>query len=186
MKKIAILFLITGLFYGCETTTSQESVNDNSENIATFDRNVASIRAFIQGFADEDLEAQMALFSDTALWSPPEYNGNVWVNMEAMRGALKYYHDTYDDITFDEGIDLGMGGEKQPAYWGGSVYPSETASDLPNNVRIYGTWRAVHSETGKVIYNKWYGLMFFNADGKIGRFTDWFDVNGMQVQIDAE
>ena len=71
MKKIEILFLITGLFYGCETT-NQESVNDNSENIATFDRNVASIRAFIQGFADEDLEAQMALFSDTALWSPPQ------------------------------------------------------------------------------------------------------------------
>ena len=103
-----------------------------------------------------------------------------------MREALKYYHDTYDDITFEEGIDLAMGGEKQPAYWGGSVYPSETATDLPNNVRIYGTWRAVHSETGKVVYNKWYGLMFFNADGKIGRFTDWFDVNGMQVQIDAE
>ena len=79
-----------------------------------------------------------------------------------------------------------MGGDPQPAFWSGSVWPTENATSAPNNIRIYGTWRAVHTESGKVVYNKWYGLMFFNEAGKVVRFTDWFDVNGMQVQINAE
>ena len=156
------------------------------ENQAIFDRNVASIRAFVQGFADKDLDAQMALFSDTAMWSPPQYNGNVWVDMEAMRETLAGYHDNFENITFEEGIDLGLNGERQPAFWSGSVYPSETATSLPNNIRIYGTWSSIHTESGNEVYNKWYGLMFFNEAGEIVRFTDWFDVNGMALQIAGE
>ena len=41
-----------------------------------------------------------------------------------------------------------------------------------------------HTETGAPVYNKWYGVLTFNEDGKIAVFSDWFDVNGMQVQID--
>ena len=39
---------------------------------------------------------------------------------------------------------------------------------------------------GKKVSNKWYGLIIFNEDGKISYFSDWFDVNGIQVQIEAE
>jgi len=28
--------------------------------------------------------------------------------------------------------------------------------------------------------------IIFNEDGKISYFSDWFDVNGIQVQIEAE
>ena len=111
---------------------------------------------------------------------------NEWVDMVAFKEAILGYHQNFDNITFEEGIDLGMGGDPQPAFWSGSVWPTENATSAPNNIRIYGTWRAVHTESGKVVYNKWYGLMFFNEAGKVVRFTDWFDVNGMQVQINAE
>ena len=211
MKRVLIIFFVSIFLMSCEDSKKDGWPNYFPEakakaaaaaaekqmataaekemkikNQAIYDRNVASIRAFVQGFADKDLDAQMALFSDTAMWSPPQYNGNVWVDMEAMREALQYYHDNFENITFEEGIDLGMGGDLQPAFWSGSVYPSETATSLPNNIRIYGTWKTTHIESGKEVYNKWYGLMFFNEDGKIVRFTDWFDVNGIQVQIDAE
>ena len=33
------------------------------------------------------------------------------------------------------------------------------------------------------VYNKWYGVINFNEDNKIATFSDWMDVNGMQVQI---
>ena len=211
MKRILIIFFVSIFFMSCEDSKKDGWPNYFPEaktkaaaaaaekqmaaaaekqmkikNQAIFDRNVASIRAFVQGFADKDLDAQMALFSDTAMWSPPQYNGNVWVDMEGMREALQYYHDNFEDISFEEGIDLGLGDERQPAFWSGSLYPTGTATSVPNNIRIYGTWKTTHIESGKEVYNKWYGLMFFNEDGKIVRFTDWFDVNGIQVQIDAE
>ena len=33
---------------------------------------------------------------------------------------------------------------------------------------------------------KWYKLIIFNEDGKIAYFSDWFDVAGIQVQIEAK
>jgi hypothetical protein len=40
-----------------------------------------------------------------------------------------------------------------------------------------------HTESGAPVYNKWYGVLTFNDDGKIAVFSDWMDVNGMEVQI---
>jgi hypothetical protein len=39
---------------------------------------------------------------------------------------------------------------------------------------------------GKKVSNKWYRLIIFKEDRKIAYFSDWFDVNGIQVQIDTE
>ena len=211
MKRILIIFFVSIFLMSCEDSKKDGWPNYFPEaktkaaaaaaekqmvaavekemkikNQTIFDRNVASIRAFVQAFADKDLDAQMALFSDTAMWSPPQYNGNVWVGKDDLREVLAGYHENYENITFEEGIDLGLGGERQPAFWSGSVYPSETATSLSNNIRIYGTWRSIHIESGNEVYNKWYGLMFFNEAGEIVRFTDWFDVNGMALQIAGE
>jgi hypothetical protein len=50
-------------------------------------------------------------------------------------------------------------------------------------MRVYGTWSMNHTETGAPVSNKWYGVLTFNEDGKIAVFSDWMDVNGMEVQI---
>jgi hypothetical protein len=186
MKRICILFFVSSFLMSCQDSNKTEVDSGAEKNQEIYDRNVASFRAFVKGFTDENLDAQMALFADSAMWSPPQYNGNEWVDKTAFKEAILGYHQNFDDITFEEGIDLGMGGDRQPAFWSGSVWPTGNATSVPNNIRIYGTWRAVHTESGKVVFNKWYGLMFFNEEGKIVRFTDWFDVNGMQVQINAE
>ena len=39
---------------------------------------------------------------------------------------------------------------------------------------------------GKKVSNKWYRLIIFKEDRKIAYFSDWFDVNGIEVQIDTE
>ena len=51
-------------------------------------------------------------------------------------------------------------------------------------MRIYGTWYTKHTETGAPANNKWFGVLNFNEDNKIASFSDWMDVNGMQVQIE--
>jgi hypothetical protein len=50
-------------------------------------------------------------------------------------------------------------------------------------MRVYGTWSGTHTESGAKVYNKYYGVLNFNSDGKIAELSDWMDVNGMQVQI---
>ena len=51
------------------------SKNESQKKQEIFDRNVATTKAWIQGFADEDLDAQMDLMADDMQWSPPQYNG---------------------------------------------------------------------------------------------------------------
>ena len=60
---------------------------------------------------------------------------------------------------------------------------SSLSSANPNNLRVYGTWSSIHTESGKKTYSKWYAIVNFNEAGKIVRFNDWFNVDGLQVQI---
>jgi len=98
--------------------------------------------------------------------------------------ALTDYQAAYDNISFAEGIvmpDTIVNG-----YWAGSVFPEETASSTPDNIRVYGTWTAVHTESGKNIGLKFYSIVMVNEDGKIAQASDYFDVNGLAMQIASE
>ena len=139
------MFFISSFFLSCENQNKAE-MDTNSQEIrmyasesdqAVFDRNVAAFRSFVKAFTDEDIDAQMTLFADSAMWSPPQYNGNEWVDMAAFKEAILGYHQNFDNITFEEGIDLGMGGDPQPAFWRGAVWPTENATSAPKNIRIY-------------------------------------------------
>jgi uncharacterized protein YuzE len=41
-----------------------------------------------------------------------------------------------------------------------------------------------HTATGAPANNKWYAVISIDEDGKIATFSDWMDVNGMNVQIE--
>ncbi|MCS5615147.1 MAG: nuclear transport factor 2 family protein, partial [Candidatus Marinimicrobia bacterium] len=159
----------------------KEAATAKQKNQDTFDRNVGTIKTWIQGFKDKDLEAQIALYADTVKWSPPDYNGNVMVGLKGIVDILSFYHNNFDNITFQEGV--GLPDDDGAGFYAGSYYPD---LDNPNAVRVYGTWTPTHKETGKKVSNKWYGLIIFNEDGKIAYFSDWYDVNGIQVQLEAE
>ena len=154
--------------------------NESQKKQEIFDRNVATTKAWIQGFADKDLDAQLGLMADDIQWNPAQYNGNVLVNKEGTGEATKWYHDNFKDIIFHEG--MGLTREKSNGFFGGSVYPQ---NDNPNVVAVYGTWTPIHAETGKQVFNKWHGVLEFNEAGKIIYLSDFFDVNGIQVQLEA-
>ena len=98
MKKIFLMFFVSFLFVSCQDSNNSEMNTTSEENQAIFDRNVASFRSFVKGFTDEDIDAQMALFADSAMWSPPQYNGNEWVDMVAFKEAILGYHQNFDNI----------------------------------------------------------------------------------------
>ena len=149
-----------------------------------FSQRVESVRAFYAAHGAEDLDKQASMLSDTMVWSPPSYNGNEWLGKEDLLAVLKNYHDNFDNIQWNEGIvtpDSTVNG-----YWSGSVYPEKWANSDGTNVRVYGTWTATHTETGKDIGVKFFSLVNFNKDGKIISASDYFDANGIAAQIAEE
>jgi len=151
---------------------------------AAFDERVEVVRSFIQAHCDEDLNAQSAILSDTLQWSPPQFNGNVWLGKADYVAALQNYHNEFEGITYTEGIV--MADTLANGMWSGSIFPEGTASNSPTAIRQYGTWTATHTESGKEVGVKWFGLSFINDAGKIVRISEYFDVHGLAAQIAAE
>jgi hypothetical protein len=169
-------------FTSCKQETPMEQTE--TPDYASFDKKVAVIKSFYQAHHDENIAAISGLLADTMKWSPPHYNGNQWMGKEDLLSALKDYHAAFDEITFKEGIV--MPDSTVNGYWSGSVFPEGSASISANNIRVYGTWSATHTETGKPIGVKFYSIVMVNADGKIAQASDYFDVNGLAVQVAAE
>ena len=127
----------------------------------------------------------MSNLSDTLKWSPPQYNNNVTLGYEEYKQTILGYFDQFDNITFYES-EGSLFNVKTPAFWAGSVFSSviDSATTSPLKMRVYVTCKAIHTESGAEVGNKWYGLFGFNEDGKIASISDWMDVSGMQNQIE--
>ncbi|QBA64961.1 nuclear transport factor 2 family protein [Muriicola soli] len=187
MKKQFITLGIMALcaFSACKQATPEEEMTPKeTPDYAAFESKVAIISAFYKAHEAENLEALGNMLSDTLQWSPPQYNGNQWLGKEDLLGALKNYHENFEDIQFTPGVVTPE--TTANGYWSGSVFPEGTATDEPVNIRVYGTWNATHTETGKPIGVKFYALISVNDEGKIASASDYFDVNGLAAQIAAE
>ena len=196
MKKLIFSLLAIALisFYSCkESTTSEtteaEETSEMEEATAApdydlFNSRVETIRAFYKAHMNEDLEGISNLLADTLKVSPPNYNGNQMVGKDEFLAVLKDYHDNFDNIRFSEGITLGDINET--GFWSGSVYPAESASASADAIRVYGTWTATHTESGKEIGVKYYSIAWVNTDGKLAQYTAYYDVHGIAAQLAEE
>ncbi|WP_297794291.1 nuclear transport factor 2 family protein [uncultured Eudoraea sp.] len=186
-KIFGLLMLTVITLFGCkEKEKETEMVMEETEapDSADFDEKVAVIRAFFQAHSDEDIEAQSALLADDMKWSPPAYNGNQWLGKGELVEALKGYHDGFDNIKYTEGIV--MPDSTANGYWSGSVFPAANANASASVIRVYGTWTATHTESGKEIGVKFFNLTSVNDDGKIVQSSDYFDVHGLAAQLEEE
>lgn len=190
MKNQSIIFILFFLLtiVSCKqpadsTVEVVEEITETADapDYAAFDAKVAVIKSFTKAHETENLAMLAELLSDTLKYSPPTYNGNKWLGKAEYLDALKGYHDNFEDIKFTEGI--AMGDTLANAYWSGSVYPESSASTSPDAIRIYGTWTAKHSASGKEVGLKFYGLSWINDDGKIVRTTSYFDASSLAAQI---
>jgi hypothetical protein len=186
---IILLALITLISCKEKAHENHEAAEEAVEEIAGpdyagFDKTVALIQAMYQAHCDENFAAQEGMVSDSLKWSPPYYNGNEWLGKEAYLASIKGYHDNFDNIKYTAGI--AMPDSLAGGYWSGSAFPKETATIMPTNIRVYGTWTATHTESGKDIGVKWFSLVSLNEDGKLVQVSDYFDVNGIATQIAAE
>ena len=184
MKKIILIFSLF-LIISCNNSVTVSAGSNNTgvteEYKLKFEQQIEAWETFTNGFNKEDMDLTMSVISDTVMWSPPNYNGNKILGYNEFKDAVQGYFTNFDEIVFKPGEGL-IGSDD--AYWSGSLYSSGETNPEPNVMRIYGTWYTKHTETGAPANNKWYGVLNFNKDNKIASFSDWMDVNGMQVQIE--
>ena len=196
MKKLFLSLIAIALitFISCkESTTAESSEADETTEVAKvaeapdydlFNSRVETMRAFYKAHENEDLEAISNLLADTIKVSPPNYNGNQMVGKDEFLAVLKDYHDNFENINFTEGISLGD--IQEGGWWSGSVYPEESASVSAEAIRIYGTWKATHTESGKEIGVKYYSIAWMNDDGKLAQYTAYYDAHGIAAQLAEE
>ena len=193
MKKLFLSLIVIALlsFVACkesskvETTETEDSTEvAEAPDYAAFNQKVESLRSFIKAHENEDLNALKELLSDTLKWSPPAYNGNQSLGKDDYLAVLQGYQEYFENIKYTEGIILGD--IKENGWWSGSAFPEESASSTPDVIRMYGTWTATHTESGKEIGVKWYAISWVNDAGKIAQMSEYFDVNGIAAQISEE
>jgi len=187
-KSILAIVVLAAISYSCNNSAVQKMMQEpetgiivSDENKAKFEDQINTFRTFTKAFHDEDINQLMSVVADSIQWSPPEYNGGETVGYDGFKAVVSAYFENFDDITFNEAEGL-IGSDN--AYWSGSLYSTGEINTDPNVMRVYGTWVCQHTETGATVYNKWYAVLGFNDDGKIATFSDWFDVTGMQTQIE--
>ena len=186
MKKLIVLFAITGLiFTSCNNMqTDNSAASPSDEDRRAFREQIKTHNTFRKAFKEENIEMLMGTMADSVKWSPAWYNGNKLLGYDDLKGQMQQYFDQFDDVTFTEGE--GLLNPNAPAYWAGSHFSSgeNMATTSPVQMRIYGTWSGIHTESGAKVFNKYYGLFGFNSDGKIAGISDWMDISGMQAQIE--
>ena len=191
MKNYLLTFMVlTALvFVGCkEAVSEQDATAEVAEkpDYELFAKKVTILKEYFQAHMDEDLEKMKSMVSDTLRWSPPHFNGNNFETKDALMAQVKIYHDEFENIAYAEGLGLGGQGGSDNGHWAGSVFPAETATTDPQAIRIYGTWTATHTASGKNIGVKYYAIGWVNDDGQIAQFTEYFDVGGIATQLAAE
>jgi hypothetical protein len=168
MKKLSYLFIF--LLLSCNQVSSEK--DDNSENQKKFEANMAKFNGMIDAFAAEDHEQFMGAFADSLKWSGPDkINMSQFDSKETLSNALKGYMAAYDDHAL-----------KNTRFFAGSAYSSMEASNNPDVIRVYGDWHHKHTETGVDVSHKWMAVLFYNKDGHIHEFWDYFDATGFSQQ----
>ncbi len=156
MKKSILLLLLFSLsFISCDSNPNYES-------------NLAKAKKTFELFQVEDIETQMALFSDELVYTPPTY-GTKDMSKEEFKSMLQMYHVAFDQIVYT------------PQVW---LPGTDENGKLDGSVRTYGTWNSKNAKTGEQTTPlRSYHFFNFNEKGEIIAQGDFFDATGLMNNI---
>lgn len=156
MKKSILLLLLFSLsFISCDSNPNYES-------------NLAKAKKTFELFQAEDIEAQMALFSDELVYTPPTY-GTKDMSKEEFKSMLQMYHAAFDEIVYT------------PQVW---LPGTDENGKLDGSVRTYGTWNSKNAKTGEQTTPlRSYHFFNFNEKGEIIAQGDFFDATGLMNNV---
>jgi len=154
-KSILSLLLFSLSFISCDSNPNYEA-------------NLAKAKKTFELFQAEDIEAQMALFSDELVYTPPSY-GTKDMSKEEFKSMLQMYHVAFDQIVYT------------PQVW---LPGTDENGKLEGSVRTYGTWNSKNAKTGEQTTPlRSYHFFNFNEKGEIIAQGDFFDATGLMNNI---
>jgi len=154
-KAIFIIFFLAFALTSCE-------FNPN------YELNLARAKKTFEYFQAEDLEAQMSLFSEELIYTPPTY-GAKDMSKEEFKLLLQMYHAAFDDIVYT------------PEVW---LPGTDVNGKLDGSVRTYGTWNSKNAQTGEQTTPlRSYHFFNFNEKGEIIAQGDFFDATGLMNNL---
>ena len=169
MKKLLFCTIVSLLVLACtqKSKTEDESSKKNAEMKALYEKNLASLKAFITAFENENIDGCAALIADSAVWNSPTYGDTVHTKAH-WKESYAYYLANWDNMklnnaNFLPGID-------------------SATHEMDGSVRYYGRWDVVHKSGVKSRVN-FYATYDFNKDNKIIFAADFFDIGGLMNAV---
>ena len=162
MKKVLLSLLTLAIIVSCQekaTAPAEAEVVEVDPNMEKFHKNVETTKAMLQAFCDKDTTKFFSYVTEDFIWSPPSV-GQDSLPRATWEEAMKGFMADYNDIEFTSGL-----------YFAGL-----DDNQKPNgDVRVYGLWKSNMAETGDPQRLKYYGVTFFNEEGKITHMAEWYD-----------
>ena len=143
--------------------------NQPQGNHPEFEANLEIAKKMIRLHEVEDYNAQARLLHEDLLWQPPVYGAPQYGKAEHVE-AMKTYQSLFDNMTYEA------------ENWLPGVN-AETGM-LDGSVRTYGTWKGIHTATGKSFTLTAYHTMDFK-EGKIVAGGDYFDFGGFMASFET-
>ena len=164
MKMLICLFLAAVAMVGCQPPSqpTPEPPKDDAAKIA-YEKNLATIKAAIKAFENENLEEFGRYVSDSVAYYPASY-GSKKSTKEDWKNLLGFYISEFDSIRL-----------AQPLFLPGI----DSVTHKPDgSVRYYGSWVSRHKFGVKTTV-AFYGVYEFDDNNKVIYAQDFFDVGGL-------
>ena len=169
MKKVFVFLAVALLAFSCKEQATEEVAMEvvANPNMEKFENNVETVKAAMAAFCAKDYDKMSSYTTDDFIWSPPSVGQDSLPKAEYEK-AMKGFMNAYNDITFTEAeYFAGLDEDQQPS----------------GDVRVYGLWKSKHAESGKDSMLKYYGVFFFNDQGKIVHIAEWYDTADLMKEF---
>jgi hypothetical protein len=149
---------------------SGQALSQTPDAKTLYEKNVATLKAAIAAFENEQIDVWASYVADNAEWSPPAYGASKGTK-DDWKKALTMYMADWDNLKLNNPIFL-------PGI-------DSATHDFDGSVRYYGEWDGVHKSGVKTAVN-FYGTYDFNKEGKISSGAEFFDIGGLMNAVKSK
>ena len=170
MKNFILLFTVA-LFVGCASTGVQVTFDDEKSN---------AIRAHIQNYCNNDVEAVLALAADNV---EVYINSSEPTSLEDVLSIVEVQHATFGPITTswsqeEGGVDIG-------AWIESTNYPAGPANNPVSVTQVWFTWNGTSIKTGEALSIPVHVAYAWNDNGQVETIYQFFDSVDATAVIEA-
>ena len=170
MRNFILLF-VAALFVGCVSSGVQVTFDDEKSN---------AIRAHIQNYCNNDVEAVLALAADNV---EVYINSSEPISLEDVLSIVEVQHATFGPITTSWSQD--DGGEDIGAWIESTNYPEGPANEAVSVTQAWFTWNGTSKLSGEVISVPVHVVYVWNSEGKIETEYQFYDPTNIAAAVEA-